>query len=439
VVTADGSSVVETERLLLHVNEPEKAAFIWSKAPILTNDFEVIMHLRVTGDKDISNVVKDQSFALWYVYENVSAAFTNEKLSAAPKRSDGSFAPSDLGMGFVSSKPKFKGLGAVFSMVDGKDTPKAVVSGIWNNGDRELAYGAGKDVPTPDAKAIDFRNTLNAAMFRLRVTPTSITGELKQSKSLSWNECFSINRTESPVETGGYLGITAWSGSTSPPSTSDQIAITQLEVSNFDSTSIGEEMTDVSMAIQEAYREMLTDEKRHFVDQKSQTDHLKRLEDMLAEHLNTTKPADQKMFQELEGLQDRVKQLDEKCSTLTKSLQVVVDGENNSDSGSTVLTQEIIGLRRLLTKDNEEHRQLFDKVGKKMEKLQQHKKETGEKVQKVKILAKEQRDLDEQIGTRGRRNMRLWILIISFCGVFGYVLFTQFQKYEKRTFSSLPP
>merc|ERR1712070_1228600 len=122
---------------------------------------------------------------------------------------------------------------------------------------------------------------------------------------------------------------------------------------------MGEEMTDVSKAIQEAYRDMLTDEKRHFSDQKSQTEHIGRLERMIAEHINTTIPADEKMFQDLQGLQNRMQRLDEDCRLLTKELQVVVGSDGSAHSG---LKDQIIGLRRLFVKDVASDRRKLEAV-----------------------------------------------------------------------------
>merc|ERR1712241_1650928 len=96
----------------------------------------------------------------------------------------------------------------------------------------------------------------------------------------------------------------------------DLVSIAGLEMSNYDETSIGEDMQDVSTQIQDAYKEMLTDDKRHFTDQKSQTEHMKRLIQMVDEHLKTTAPAEQKVYESLLKTADRMEALADDCGTL---------------------------------------------------------------------------------------------------------------------------
>jgi len=372
-----GASLVERERLLVHPSVPERAGFVWSKVPLLTNDFEAILHFRVVGPKGMEKTVPDQSLAIWYVYDNVTAGYNETAFINAPSWKS---ALDEFGMTLSGAKAKFNGFGAILSMSDSQSgTAKPSVSGIWNDGDSELSYG--KHVPTSNAKVIDFRNTLNAARFKLRVTPTSIEGHLKLSASLSWNECFKIDRTSNPVKAGGYLGFSAWSGTMGADAiekVSDLVSFSQLEVYNFDSNVIGEDMSkDVSKDIQEAYREMLTDDNRHFVDQKSQSDHLTRLTRMLIQHVDTTKPADELMFQELYRLKQRVGKLDEDCKTLTKELQVLVGPKGSKGSasteagGQTNIKDSIIGLRRLLVTNGESHTQKLEMVQKKMTEVKQ--------------------------------------------------------------------
>jgi len=305
-----------------------------------------------------------------------------------------------------------------------------VVSGLWNDGDRDLVYGSGKDAPAANAKAIDFRNTMNPAQFKLRVTPTSIEGHLKQSPSLSWNECFIIDRTKAPVKTGGYIGFTAWSGTSAPPNTiSDTVVLTNFEVHNFDTTSIGEEMKDVSKEIQEAYRDMLTDENRHFADQKSQTEHIARLVAMLGEHVNTSGPADQKMFEDLEGLQNRMSRLDEDCKTLTKELQVLV-GNKGGDVG---LKDEIIGLRRLFIKDSASHRQKLDTVQKNIAEVKQ-KHIDASKPELFTGVAQQSDSLQATVLKSSLQTLWLLLTIVGVILVIGCLMLNRMRYYERKHF-----
>jgi hypothetical protein len=423
-----GASIVERERVLLHPSVPERAAFLWNKLPVLSNDFEATVHFRVTGPKDTSKVTLDQSFGLWYVYENISQQdIYNE--TAIIRASSWKAGMDELGFTFSGFKAKFHGFGGILSMADANKVPKAMVSGIWNDGDRELVYGPGKDAPAANAKGVEFRNTMNAAQFKIRVTPTSIEGHLKQSPSLSWNECFVIDRKKDPVKPGGYIGFTAWSGTSAPPYTvSDTVAITHFEVYNHDTTSIGEEMKDVSKEIQEAYREMLTDDNRHFADQKSQKEHIARLVQMLSEHANSTGPADQKMFEDLQGLQDRMGRLDEDCRTLTKELQVLV-----GPKGDVGLKDEIVGLRRLFIKDSASHRQKLDTVQKNIAEVKQRHIDAS-KPEMFTEVAKQSEHLQATVNSRSSQSVGMLLAIIGAIIVIGCLMYNRMQYYERKHF-----
>mmetsp|Transcript_132985 Transcript_132985/g.231160 ORF Transcript_132985/g.231160 Transcript_132985/m.231160 type:complete len:483 (+) Transcript_132985:144-1592(+) len=422
-----GASLVERERLLLHPSVPERAAFAWSKMPLHTNNFEVTVHFRVVGTKDSSSLVPDQSFAFWYVYENVSNVYNETKLIKARLWKEGM---QDEGMTLSGAKANFNGFGAILSMTDGSAKSRPVVSGLWNDGSKELKYG--EDVPTSGAKGVDFRNTLNPAQLKIRVTPTSIEGHLKQSPSLSWNECFKLDRSSDPVKTGGYIGFSAWSGRASDTLMPDLVSIAQLEVYNYDETSIGEEM-DVSKEIQEAYRQMLTDDSRHFVDQKSQTEHLSRLIKLLEQHSESAQPADAQMFQDLQGLHDRMGRLGDDCKTLTKEVQVLVGTRGTSGETLDTMKNEIVGLRRILIKDSATHRQKLDAVHKNIAEVKQKHADASNPAA-LKEVVKQSGELEEHVQTRSNVMTGMMAVIIVAVIVIGVLMRNKMNYYEKKHF-----
>lgn len=426
-----GASLVERERLLLHPSVPERAAFAWNKFPLLTNNFEVIVHFRSQNPKAQNDAgakqVPDQSFACWYVYDNVTSSYNETSLIQAESWKAGM---EEAGMTLSGAKAKFHGFGAIMSMTDGKAKPRSVISALWNSGDKELKYS--EDVPTSDAKAADFRNTMNPAQLKIRVTPTSIEGHFKESPSLSWNEGFKLDRSSDPVKAGGYIGFSAWSGANTEGAEPDLVYITKVEAYNLDTTSIGEEMKDVSAEIQEAYREMLTDEKRHFMDQKSQTDHLARLSKMLSEHTEAAKPADKKIFEDLQNLTVRMSRLGDDCKTLTKEVQVLV-GDEEKGEGLEIAKKEIIGLRRLFIKDSESHREQLNKVHKNIAEVKSKHLDAA-KPEAFIGVAKQSADLE--VSVQNRSTMMTWMMLIIIVAVIviGVLMWNKMSYYEKKHF-----
>ncbi|CAK0889048.1 unnamed protein product [Prorocentrum cordatum] len=239
-----GASIFEKERLLLHPGVPDRSGFAWSKLPLLTADFQVIFHLRVTagprtGSED--KVPADQALAFWHVEENMSAALDEGRVIKANTWTEGIL---EQGFGFVGSKGNFRGTGVVLSMASAPFNPAALgstIAGITNDGSRTFVYG--QEAPAMTCR-FDFRNTLNAAQLKIRFRPDAVEVSMKQSPSLSWQECFKIDRTTSPVKPGGYIGFTARSGSPPPGGASDAVSIVEVDVSNFDENVIGEDMKD---------------------------------------------------------------------------------------------------------------------------------------------------------------------------------------------------
>mmetsp|Transcript_92992 Transcript_92992/g.300533 ORF Transcript_92992/g.300533 Transcript_92992/m.300533 type:complete len:489 (+) Transcript_92992:51-1517(+) len=423
-----GSSLFERDRLLIYPGVPGLAGFAWNKWSMLTNDFEVIFQVRFSGEKDVSKTPDDQSFSFWYIHENMTAVY-NE--TAVIKAESWSAGMQQQGFTFAGGKAKFDGFGTMFSTSGASRKP--TMSFIANDGSKELDFK--RDVPSVNAKDIDFRNTLNPATVKIRVKPDSIEGFLKQSPSLAWNECFKITPT-TPVRAGGFMGFTAWSGSGQVP---DLVSITEIEVNNFDDTSIGEEMQDVSAQIQNAYREMLTDEHRHFLDQKSQTEHLSRLVSMLQEHIDTTKPAEEKLIQQVQVLTGRLHKLGEQCRELKQETHLLL-GEphathNNHAAGVKAMREEIVGLRRIFVKDSATARQKLDSVSKNIQEVKTRQaSQSGGGTEKLLQIAKQTETLEKTVWKRGSQMTWMMLILLLAIGGIGFLMWNRMYYYEKKHF-----
>lgn len=431
--TVSGASLFERERLLMHPGVAERHGFLWSKAPLLTNDFEVTFQFRVAGEQSPTKLLQDQSFGFYYVMENISKGFNETAVIKAESWTKGM---KDHGLTLGGSKAIFEGFGAVLSVADKQGKPRPAVSGFSNDGHTTMSWGT--DLPLPEAKQIDFRNTLNAAQMRIRVKPTAVQGWLKLSPSLSWNECFSLDRSKIPIKKGGYMGLAAWSGTAAAGVSADLVSVAQLEVRNFDETSIGEEMKDVSAQIQETYMQMLTDENRHFLDQKSQTDHLARLVDLLSEHLKTSKPADEQLFDTLKNYEQRVERLNTDCKNIVQGAHLFMgtSGEEHAKAHKTgvqVMKNEILGMRRILVKDHASHRQKLDEVSKKVGEV---KDKAGKDNSPVLLnqIVKQTDNLEKTVRSRGSQmSWMMFCLLAAIVGI-GVLMWNRMHYYEKKHF-----
>eukprot|EP00929_Paragymnodinium_shiwhaense_P107799 TRINITY_DN74156_c0_g1_i1.p1 TRINITY_DN74156_c0_g1~~TRINITY_DN74156_c0_g1_i1.p1 ORF type:complete len:512 (+),score=136.94 TRINITY_DN74156_c0_g1_i1:89-1537(+) len=423
-----GASIFERERLLMHPAVSERSGFAFSKLPVNTNNFEVRISFRVAGEQSPEKFLTDQSLAVWYVEDNVSASYREDAIIKASSWKEGMEAQ---GLTFSGGPAKFKGFSAVLSTTDATQKLKPVVSFVSNDGTKSLAMGT--DAPTAKAKAIDFRNTLNPAQFKLRVTPEFVEGHLKQSPSLSWNECFRIDRSDGsvPVPAKGYFGITAWSGTPAEGAASDLVSIIQVEMTNYDDTVVAEDMKDVSVKIQDAYREMLTDENRHFIDQKSQMDHLNRLRTMLTDHLEEVLPVEKRLFEDLQGFDLRLNRLDEDCRTLSKEFEILVNPAGGAGVGA--VKDGIVGLRQLLQKDSVAHKEKLERVTNKLADVRSSQSKVGDK--SLNVISLQADALNKTVTLKSLQMNWLLFVLIGCVLLIGGLMWNRMHYYEKRHFT----
>jgi hypothetical protein len=176
---------------------------------------------------------------------------------------------------------------------------------------------------------------------------------------------------------------------------------------------------------------MLTDDNRHFHDQKSQKEHLERLISMLQQHAETTHPADLKMYQDLEGIQGRMSMLDEGCKTLVKELRVLVGGEGVEKDGD--LKDEIIGIRRLLVKDSASHRQKLDIVQKNLAEVkEQH--SLASKPEVFTAVAQQSEHMESTVVTASYQMTWMLLAIVASIAAIGVLMWNRMRYYEKKHF-----
>jgi len=425
-----GASIFETERLLLHPGVNDRTGFAWSKLPLLTNDFQVIFHLRVSGQ---SEAPSDQAMAFWYVNENMSSALDEGRVIKAKSWTEGIL---EQGFGFVGSRGKFRGTGVVLSMANNVANGRlgSHISGITNDGSRTVAWGPDQEAAVMECR-FDFRNTLNAAQVKIRFRPDVVEVSMKQSPSLSWQECFKISR---PVRPGGFIGFTARSGMPSGVDLkSDSVSIVEVDVANFDENVIGEDMKDVTSKIQDAYRDMLTDDHRHFVDQKSQTDHLLRLTSVINDHLAAAVPEDDKLWKQVAYLDRRMSRLGRDCKTLVTETSLLAGAGSDPTAHKEAvekLKTNIVGIRKVLEKESATHK-------KKMESIERSAGEVKAKVtqamskESLVVIAKQSESITKTVRVRGTQMVIMTVILLAVIVAIGFLMWNRMNYYEKKHFT----
>jgi uncharacterized protein (UPF0335 family) len=422
-----GSALLERQRVLMHPGIKERHGFMFGKQPLLTNNFEALVKFRVNGTQAPA---KDAGFAVWLVQDNASALLPEKDFIK-----DWPAGMKNSGWNLVGMSQKFTGFGVVLTPFDAEEKLNPVVSLVRNDGSSVRALGT--DVPisgasapydsTKGVKAIDWRNTLNPAQLKIRVTPHYIEAYIKQSPSLSWNECFKL---EVASMVGTYLGISAWSGS-EVEGAADQFAIMSLEVFNHDTTHAGEDLKAVSSDVSAAAKELISEEHSHFKDQAAQLEQLDKIILMLDKHINSTKPSDAALFVKLEDLQSRMNRLNENCGELTQEVKILLK-EKHPRGHLEHMMGEIKGLRTIFTSGSAQHRERIERVQQKTAEIKESKSGASPKV--LVDLADKTQDIEIRVAEQSSRSSwLLMIMLIAVVGI-GLLMYNRMNYYEKKHF-----
>merc|ERR1711904_223185 len=139
--------------------------------------------------------------------------------------------------------------------------------------------------------------------------------------------------------------------------------------------------------------------------------------------MGTAKPAEERMFKDLEGLETRMNRLDEDCKTLTKEVSVIIDKQGMETVGT--MKDEIIGMRRIFIKDSATHRKKIEAV---------HKDVSEMKLSREKVMNPE-----KTVQSTGTQSSWLMLLIIAAVLGIGVLMWKRMRYYEKKHFIRAVP
>lgn len=428
-----GASIFERDVLLLHPGVAERQGFAWNTRPLKTNNFQVTFDFHVRGETDISKAPSDQSFAMWFVRQDIGKEFNETRAIRAKTWHEGL---KEQGFLLSGSKGLFEGVGVIFSNTDSEKKASSTVSFVANDNHQTLEYGS--DVPAKDAKVLDFRNK-NTRRFTMRIEPAHVTGHLLIDGTS--HDCFSVDRKNFPVKADGYLGFSAWSGSAQEGKSSDFLAIDKVTVVNFDDESVGEELVDVPKKDQAAVESLMAEETRHFENQKDQKEHIGKITSMLSQYLTDSKPETDKMAFQIQSMMDSLSTVDSNCRTLTKEMHLLwhpkdkkaADSKSGHKSHVQEMMHEVMGLRKLLAKEGVSQMEKLEAVHSNlMEYRDQASKATGsEALGKITAQAAK---LEKTVQSRGSQMSWMMMFLLASVVVIGYLMWQRMRYYEKKHF-----
>jgi len=424
-----GASYFARDSLLLHPGVPSLAGFAWHAQPVLTEKFEVTLLLRFQNTSQGSRPPSDQHIAFWYVSENISDVYKERNILDSK---DWQAGLHRQGFTLAGSKAKFVGFGVVLSPAAGP-SKKPLVSYLRNADSRELSQM--HDLPAKNAREIDFLNTGHPVKLRIRVRPTGIEGHIRLKPHSDWMECFETD-TQVVLHKGGYIGMTGFSGSieeSADGASPDAVNVQEFQVKNFDSTSIGEAMTDMDQFTQKTYQDLLEHER--FADQHEQTVQIESLIDKIDDYLSLNEPAEMRLVQQVHALTTRVDRLADSCRSLEQETHVLLKTSGNFMNHSkavNLMKREIEGLKTVLTKHSKMGEEKLTDMEKNIRIIKEHHKKKRHHTMKFTDL--NTAGLERSVRLRSEHHTFVLFIYMGVASGTGMLLWRRLVQYEKKHF-----
>jgi len=358
---ASAGTMALRNRLQLVPPVPDRYGLFWNKKAVKTRHFEVIFKFSAHQHKDRhrSSDPENGMFAFWLSPDNFTAGYNEQAIVGVRDWGKGL---QDQGLTFISNRPNFNGVAAIFSSVDKLGKAKPSASGVVLDGSREMSA---KDFPQADSdrkSGLQQTKYLNWLQKEVVVTVNvklggEIVGDVQLKESAPSVEIFRLPTDKIANWQEIFMGFSAWSGSPA----FIELDMQRVEVRNLDTQSVGEELEASEqkegalsdLEDPERWKKMLAEEKR-YIDQRSQKEAVVRLTKLLSEHVDTYGKMSEKVKSELIWLQQRMDTLDSDISRFVGESKAV-----NPETGkveTAKIVNHIAGIRSVLSKNSNEQK-----------------------------------------------------------------------------------
>jgi len=423
-----GTVIPSLQSLVFQPGVPNRLGYIWSKHPLLTNDFEVEFEIETKPPAERS--VKDDGFAFWYVNENATAAVND--ISVKHLHNQEEIISNAWQTAFTSEKldlwgykSQFDGVGVFFTN-GGQNKDQPTVGAITNDG--KAAYTLGQGIPNTEAMQYDFRSG-KKVQVKLRFRPSGIKVEIVGGPT---------QEVKCDVRVGGYIGFSisgGIKGKIEGTERSDAVQLWKLDVTNHDAAAKGEDMP-VPGSVTEAPAKA-TEEKEDMLgatsarkDHREESEAIKELTNMVFKLVVESQPMRQQTMRAIESLGKRVTVMEQTF----ENLKLELDKRTGHKLGEEfdAIKKELTSLSDVAsTKQQESHKRLdtlhediahVHKSATSADNLDHHLN---------KLTQSNQRTIDS-LNTEHQKMFGVSIAAIAFIVIAGLSLYNKFRCWEKK-------
>lgn len=422
-----GTVIPSTQSLILQPGVPNRLGYIWSKYPLLTNDFEV--EFEITTKAPAERSVKDDGFAFWYVQENVTAAVDN--ISTAHLHNQEEIVANTWRTAFTSEKfdlwgyrNNFDGVGVFFTN-SGQNKDQPTVGAIANDG--KTSYSSSQ-LPDYEPMQYDFRSG-KKVQVKLRFRPAGIKIEIVGGPS---------QEVKCDVRAGGYIGFSisgGIKGKIEGTERSDAVELFKLDVKNHDAAAKGEDMpvpvsvTETPAKGPEEKADMLgaTSARK---DHREESEAIKELTNMVFKLVVESQPMRQQTMRAIESLGKRVTVMEQTF----ENLKLELDKRTGHKLGEEfdAIKKELTSLSDVASTNTQDRHKRLDSLHEDIAHV--HKSATSADNldhHLNKLTQSNQRTIDS-LNTEHQKMFGVSIAAIAFIVIAGLSLYNKFRCWEKK-------
>lgn len=417
-----GTVIPSHDALILSPGVANRIGLVWSSSPLLTNNFEVILTFKAR--RPAKRSTKDDGFAVWYTYENGTAAHNDLALEHAQNQAeliaDTWRTPfKEAGFDLFGYRSMYDGLGVFF--LD-EDMPS--ISAVPNDGHKTFKVGAG--IPTYDAVKFDFLNG-QEVVVKILVQPESAKVEVVGHSSVEVKGHF---------KAGGYLGFTSFGGEKLAPDAEEKSSYVEfktVEVINHDATSKGEVHATTQAPPPKVKEEDKVDvlaEASSFKDHRAESDAIKDLTNLVFKLVVETQPMRQQMARAIDSLSKRISIME----TNFAELKAELDKKTGHKLGAEfdAIKKELTTLSNVASKETQERHSKLESLHADIADVHKSAHSPDNIDKHLDKLTQSNNKVLDQLTNEHQRMFGVSIAAIAFVIISGLSLYNKFRCWEKK-------
>jgi hypothetical protein len=422
-----GTVIPSGKTLVLSPGVPNRLGYIWSRYPLLTNDFEV--QLKFTAKPPAERSVKDDGFAVWYVQENASEAMMNisdthlhnqEELIA----NTWGTAFTSEGMDLLGYRSKFNGVGVFFAN-GGEHKDKATFGALSNDG--QTTHSLSQTIPTSDAVPYDYRSG-KEVVVKMRFRPLGIKIEIEGGPS---------QEIKADVRAGGYIGLSVFGGTkgkVEASERSDFIEVLGLTVNNYDQAAKGEDLPKEAPAVEptkapEQKADMIK-EASSFKDHRAESEAIKELTNMVFKLIVESQPMRSQMMRAIETLGKRITVMEQSF----EGLKGEIDKRTGHKLGEEfdAIKKELTSLSQVASTESQESKQRLESLHQDISHVHKSANSQDNIDHHLNKLKDANQRTMENLTNEHQKMFGFSIAAIAFIVIAGLALYSKFSSWEKK-------